>query len=109
MTDAMHLAVRKRVLHTAQSIKEASASTDTELVVGEMRRAWCVVRLQSAERIRCAWHRAAAYDAMSCYCWYYGNLARYRGISNTVIPVQCYSVLRAGMGEVRFKRKLGSV
>ena len=36
-----------------------------------------MVRLQRAERTRCVGHRAAAYDAMSCYCWYSGNLARY--------------------------------
>ena len=76
MTNAVHLVVRKRVLHTAQSMKEAS--TDTAFVVREMRRTRCVVRLQRAERTRCAGHRAAAYDAMSCYCWYSGNLARYR-------------------------------
>ena len=59
MTNAMHLVVRMWVLHTAKSIKEAS--TDTGFVVREMRRARCVVRLQRAERTRCAEHRAAAY------------------------------------------------
>ena len=37
-----------------------------------------MVRLQRAERTRCAGHGAAAYDTMSCYCWYSGNLERYR-------------------------------
>ena len=118
MTNAMHLVVRKRALHTAQSVKEASASTDAAFVVHEMRRVRRVIRLQRAGRTRCARHRAAAYDATSCYCCYSGNLARYRvfwarlsvcprvfRISNTVVQY----VLRAGMGEVRFKRKLGSV
>ena len=35
MTNTMHLVVRKRVLHTAQSVKEAS--TDTAFVVRKMR------------------------------------------------------------------------
>ena len=61
------LVVRKWVLHTEQLFMK-EASTDTAFVVREMRSARCVVRLQRAERTRCAGHRAAAYDAMSCYC-----------------------------------------
>ena len=64
VANTSHPVVALRVRQTAHSMKIGSA--DTAFVVRKQRRAWRVVRLRYAERIRCARHRAAGSITESC-------------------------------------------